>query len=198
MNNFKSVLSALMVAERTGKKDLVNGVILLGATPQIAAEAYLHVVFPGLKENDIKSIEDRLGTQIPNQYRDFLSDSNGLILFNANLVLFGLRRNATRIGEDAYQPFSIETSNTIERPNDALPNWIIIGSYRQDGSRLYIDKLNGMVYRCDRNKSSSQFNVWPDFWSMLASEIDRISGLYNMNNELVKPMDILPRDVNDA
>lgn len=191
MDTFNKVLSTLETAGATGEKTLKNRVKLIGNISQVGPEAYFHIIFPELNNAEIAKIENTLGTELPVQYVEFLRKANGAILFGGNFSLYGLRTSFVREGEESYQPFSIETPNIKERPKDALSDWIIIGGYRQDGSRLYIDKNSGMVYRSERTRASHQLNSWKDFWSMLDAEVDRMSKLFDVSNQIIGSEDDL-------
>lgn len=178
-NNFENLVSIIERWAGLGTRKLENGTYLVGHVPHVGPQAYLHIIFPPLDPEQITGIEQKIGTVLPDEYREFLLRVNGLHVFSTALAIYGMRRNYVRVGDEAIQPFDINIPNTIERPKDADEAWVIIGSYKQDGSNIYIDKTTGKVYRSERWKAKNRLNEWPDFWTMLTSEVQRLSTLFD-------------------
>lgn len=184
MEKFKAILNVLERWKNCGEIQLSNETRMIGHLAEQGRLAYLHTIFSPLGEAGIATIENRIGTSLPEQYRQFLRLSNGLHLFRV-LTLDGLRGNYARAGDESIQPFDLDTANTHERPQDAEDDWIFIGGYGRDGSTLYIDKTHGNVYRCENGKATHRLTVWPDFWSMLTSETERLASLFDDKGELI-------------
>lgn len=188
MKNFEQALTIIDKARVLGERRLENGTQLIGHIPHRGPQAYFHTVFPPLSSEGMEKIEQTIGTSLPEQYKEFLTHTNGLHLFGGEFSLDGLRRNYVRIGDEAVQPFDLHLTNTFERPKDAANDWVFIGGYRLDGSNLYIDKLTGKVYRSERRKATNRLNEWPDFWTMLVSEMERLAALFDERGRRIDPL----------
>ncbi len=134
---------------------------------------------PPLVEKEIYKLEEDMKTKIPEAYKNFLKWSNGMNLFSGSLSLDGLRGLNYREGDQAIQPFNLVTLNTLERPKDSKDEYLFIGSYNWDGSKLYIDNSSSKVYRCDRYFSQEVKNEWSSFEEMFNSEVIRLSKLFD-------------------
>lgn len=181
---FEQIVSIIMRSESLGLEKLGNGALLIGRVPHVAPFARLHLLFKGLDEEKIKLMEHEIGRKIPTQFKDFLSLSNGMSIFSGSLSLYGYRNGYSREGDDSWQPFNFVSANTYEHPVDAYPHWIVIGGYQEDGSILYIDDSTGKVYRSERKYASNRLNEWPDFWTMILSEVKRIGELFDENGKI--------------
>jgi hypothetical protein len=172
-------------AKSLGEEQLPNGTRLIGKVPHVAPEAKLHLIFPGLTEKDVDYMEAELGVDFPNVLTVFYFAHNGISLFSGSLSIYGLRRNYDRTGDNVWQPFDILVTNTFESPEDLKTNNILIGGYKQDGSRLCIDCSNGKVYRCSR-ESAKPLNEWSSFDEMILQEAQRLSKLFDDQGKLIK------------
>lgn len=185
-------LDLLLDYQYLGKEELPNGTLLIGKAPHIAPMAWLHSIYAPLKLTEIEQLEEDCKHTISDDYKDFLLTTNGLAVFNTTFSLYGKRDNYIRNVENAWQPFDIVTPNTFERPKNAKHNFIIIGSYSYDGSKLYIDNVSGKVYLCDRYDATPLYE-WSNFETMLASEIARLCTLFDEEGKkLVKSKSTLP------
>lgn len=92
-----------------GCERLANNVELVAAIPTEEGEAlsYMHVIFPGMVEADLKELEARLGHDLPSSLRLFYGGCGGLTLFSGGFLMHGLRRDGFATGDDAYQPDDI-------------------------------------------------------------------------------------------
>ena len=182
MNNKPNqVLEILKSYHHLGDKLLQNGTLLIGKAPHIAPEAYLHAIYKSLTETEIIETEKILKQTIPDDYREFLTVSNGLNIFNTTLSLYGRRTNYSR-SMDEIQPFDLEIPNSYEKPPNADKNIFIVGSYDWDGSYLYIDKNDHTVHLCRRENAGSLFQ-WKNFADMLLSETNRLIKLFDKNGK---------------
>ena len=177
MDYFDTIKDILYKYQRFGIRTAENGTILIGHAPHVAPEAWLHKIFLPLTDNDIMLMEDEVKLPIPIPFKQFLKKSNGLQIFITKFSLYGLRRSYERIGDNTWQPFAMDTPNTIERIRNAPLDAVFIGSYSFDGSRLYMDRQN-KVYRCLR-WDATPINRWNSFEEMLLSEVTRITKLFD-------------------
>lgn len=180
----RDVLGYVEPARCLGARTLSTGVELIGHIPHVAPEAYLHVLFPGIREGQINAIEHEIGRPLPAVYREFLSRFNGAWFYAYSLALNGLRFNYEREGDEAWQPFDMRVPNTFERPKSLEDDDVVFGGYRDDGSLLYIKASNGQVRRCAR-RSGKVFNTWDSFGEYLRGELKRLSALFDKGGHFI-------------
>ena len=178
MDYLNKIFSITDRAKILGVRELPGGGKLLGHIPHVAPEAWLHEVFAPLNDKNLNQIEMEIKKPIPFVFREFLKKVNGLMLFSCSLSIYGYRVGFARSGEAVWQPFSLVTPNTIERPKDAKESLFCIGGYGWDGSRLYIDGATLKVFRAER-RSTAPINEWNTFEDMLVAETARIALLFD-------------------
>ncbi len=166
-----------------GIKELENGTEMICHVPHIGPEAWLHVLYVGLSEDEIIELQNKLAIQIPYVYKNYLKKFNGLNVFSDSISLWGFRRSFTRTGKNSIQPYDIVSLNS-ERPKGTPNTWLFFGGYSWDGTRLFFDLEQGedtiKVYRCARRKCEI-LQEWESFEEWLLVEIKRLSQLYNEN-----------------
>jgi hypothetical protein len=178
MGPFDSVREVIEQAKSFGYRELKSGARLFGHVPHVAPEAWLHQVYAPLSERDCDLLEQKVEQPLPVEFREFLSIANGLGLFSNTLSIYGQRASYGRSGDEVWQPFSIVDANTFDRPRHAKQNQLIVGSYRSDGSLVFIDGNDGHAYQT-RARSAKVLKTWSGFWQMLTSETERISKLFD-------------------
>jgi hypothetical protein len=169
-----------------GERTLSDGTMLIGHVPHVAPEAWLHAQFPPLREDQLREVEAAVGRSIPPGFAAFLLEMNGLSLFSDALSIYGLRSNFSRAPDAVWQPYSIATPNTFERPVDAPTAAVFVGGFDYDGSLLYIDAPRSVVHRCSRD-SAKPLNTWSTFSKMLTSETERIAKLFDATGRQIDP-----------
>lgn len=160
-----------------------NGAVLIGKLPNVGPKAYLHEVFRGVDSQEIESIENESGLIFPGSFKEFLLETNGLILFQGALAIYGIRSDFDR-GADNRQPFDVLERNVITRPRKSGRDEFFIGSYNWDGSLIYMKRDEPEIYRrlLDDDVVLSK---WKNLDHFVSSEIERISGLFDkFGNEL--------------
>lgn len=178
MSRMNDLLEILNSSAHLGEEVTPNGAKLIGLVKdeRLGIKRWWHFLFPGLTATQVADLEGEVGIPFPLVFSDFLRNMNGLIAFSGALCIYGARLSLDRRSKDAY-PYPLGNPNLLERPRGASANMLFIGGYGWDGSNLYIEINTGKVFRCPR-KSVDTLNEWPDFWSMLISEVSRISALY--------------------
>lgn len=178
--NYKEILGLLDTYKLLGEIKLDDGTLLIGKAQHIAPKAWLHSIYPPLVDSEIEGLERKLGAKIPENYRVFLKESNGLKLFNTTFCLDGLRKNYRRAEQEVWQPFDICIPNVSERPQNAKSSFFFIGGYDWDGSLLFTD--GGKVFLCNREDAKPLYE-WSSFEEMLSSEIKRLMTLFDKNGK---------------
>lgn len=171
-------LSIIRRYEHLGVRELPDGTLLVGHVPQIAPEAYLHIVFPRLLDAQVDGIESSIGIKLPEDLRELFLLCNGIELFAGSLSLLGLRTTYSRSVESAWQPYSIIEPNVEERTPGAPKSAVFFGFYNWDGSLLYAQSNTPLVHRCSRN-SSAPIGTWASVGDMIAAEASRLSRLFD-------------------
>lgn len=161
-----------------GEEVAETGALLIGRAPHVAKLAWLHSIYPPLNDQQISELESRMQIKIPSSYVDFLHTSNGLKVFVTTFCLFGLRTNFDRSPAASRLPFDIIVPNTIERPENAPRDILIIGGYDWDGSILFMDPETQTVHLSSRERLKSKYQ-WKDFDTMMAEELMRLSSLFD-------------------
>lgn len=180
-----AVYATVDEARSLGTKRLENGAELVGRVPHVAPQAWLHILFAGLRDEEIEKLRHEVGRELDPAFTRFLSNLNGLSLFSDSLAINGLRKRNRRDPMDR-EPFSIRIPNVVERPKDAKETYLFVGSYSSDGSRLYIDTGDGRAHRCSRD-SAEPLNTWPGFFEMLNREATRIAALFDQQGRKLRP-----------
>ena len=186
-DSFEQISSVISRASSFGFQELSNGVKLYGYCPHVGSEAWFHQLHPPLTDAAVESIERDISASFPSQFKQFLLEfSNGMHLFSTSLSIFGRRTGYSRSGDDARQPFCITMANTLERPSQLKPSYIIIGFYQFDGSRVCVDTRDASVVRME-NRSSTVLNRWSDFPTLLVDETARLVDLFDASGRPLLP-----------
>jgi hypothetical protein len=175
---FDRVLEIIEQSKTFGFRQLATGAKLYGHVPHVAPEAWLHQLYAPLSDEDILSLEEKMGETLPSDFRLFLHLANGVGLFSASLSIYGKRTSYSRSGDEAWQPFCIVTANTFDKPVYAQPGQLVVGSYRNDGSLVFLDVNNETAFRT-KSRSKKILNRWANFWTMLRDETCRLSELFD-------------------
>jgi len=181
---FNLIMEVVNQANHLGSRILSSGVHFIGNIPHVAPEAYFHVVYPPMDDDQISALEHQIGRSLPEELQSFYKQSNGIKLFAYALSIDGMRHSYVRTGDDAWQPYSIITQNVQERPLDAPETLVFFGGYEYDGSSLGMSPESPVVYRF-APQSVTPLNEWSSFDDMLISEVRRLSKLFDEQGQLI-------------
>lgn len=181
---YKQVVDQLALWSYLGEKIATNGTRLIGHIPHVGTEAYLHSIYCGLQDSQIKEIESLIQRNIPTDYKVFLKLGNGISLFQ-KLSLDGLRFNYARDADSSRQPFHMQDVNTWERPKGANPLAVFVGGYSYDASKLYMLPDSPRIYHCPRRDGLTVLNAWPNLGKLLSTEIDRLAKCFDKQGKLI-------------
>lgn len=165
-----------------GEKRLSKGVRLICPTPHLGPESWLHVLFPPLAPEKVKKMEENLGVPLPNDFRGFLQQANGLMLFNYRISVWGLRERMVRLGEDeAWFPHDLVDHNFKSMRPDGSPQAIVFFAGADDGDTWCFFEPDGERYRVGKTARHTfhPSAYWPDFGAWLLSEIGSLEMLFN-------------------
>lgn len=180
MDKYEKIKKLLYRYEKYGVEVTENGTTLIGHPDYLPKHWRLIMIFPKLKSSEIEVLENECEMSIPNSYKNFLMNfSNGIDFINDTLSLFGLRKTLGRTLEAARQPYALKTPNRDERccVKNTKETYFFIGSYKWDGSRLYIDKETEKVHLCAPNDATPLY-TWESLEDMLVSELSRLYTLF--------------------
>jgi len=179
--SFQNLIEHLQQYQHKGKHILPNGTQAICHVPHVAPEAWLHIIYPGLTERQIRELEDQLPIPLPDDYKEFLLHVNGINIYSDSLSIWGLKTSYDRNGDQAFQPYDLLALNE-ERPIACPDSWLYFGSYSWDGSRVFFDlsegSENNKVYYCDRD-STNILKEWSSFWTWIDEEVERLSKLFD-------------------
>ena len=168
-----------------GERTLGNGTRLIGHVPHVAPQAYLNQFFyPQLVGGEFDVVEMFVGRPMPRSLRELYSAFNGFALFSDDLCVYGLRRSHTRTIEDAWQPFAIQTPNTVERPLKAPEDVVFFGGYGDDLTLLGMSPKSPRVFATSPNRWKVKAE-WPDLETCLVQEADRLAALYDAAGKFI-------------
>lgn len=83
---------------------------LICPVPDVAPEAWLHVLFAPASSSQISRAETE-GDWFPPEFHDFLPGVNGISLFSGHVDVWGIRTTHVRAGDAPRQPFDILSLN---------------------------------------------------------------------------------------
>ncbi|MFD1470337.1 SMI1/KNR4 family protein [Hymenobacter caeli] len=173
----QEVYHLIYPARAFGCRLLANGTELLGYVPHIAPNTWLHTCFAPLPIADVLALEQQVGVALPPALHKFYAYHNGFNIFSCELAIHGLRHNYMRTGDAAWQPFHLRDINCYGRSHIAQTQQLLLSRYR-DGSWLYMDLQSEKVYH-NSSFSAEPLHEWPDFESMLVSEAQRLTLLFD-------------------
>ena len=182
-NKMNEILNVLHKWDNKRINILKNGTIQICHVPHVASQAWLHKIYNGLADEQIDKIEDELNLKIPIDFREFYKICNGINIFSNSLSISGMKLSYERTGEEAIQPYCIIVTN-YGRPEGCPDSWIFFGSYQWDGSKVFFDLKNGLdsskVYYSEEDSLEIK-KEWPDFYTFLLDETQRLSELFDEN-----------------
>ena len=147
---------------------------------------YLHVVFPGLKDDELIAFRNEIGVEIHAEYEKILRNFNGFKLFSDSLCLYGfgsIRENNMYI--ISRYPSKPVLFHMLDENNGKIDfHKMKIGSVCDDG--LYIDNENGTITRI--NKSGDCLEMWSSLDKCLNELFDRLEKQYDSYGLCLKPL----------
>lgn len=190
---WRKIMSYLDEWAHLGRKSVSNGAVLIGQTPHVGPEAWLHTIYSPLTKEKIEFVQRELVRPFDTSFTEFLECSNGTNLFSDSLSIFGYRESYDRTGNAVWQPYDIIALNEdFERPKGMPKDVIVIGSYNWDGSKICLHP-GGVIVRSPR-RSFGQLNKWDNFWELIELEIARLSGLFDKQGKEIGNEPTVPKE----
>jgi hypothetical protein len=182
MSLYMNIVQFLESYSHMGTCVLDDGTRLICKAEHVAPHAWLHALYAPLSEKEILYLEHMLHEPIPSSYRSLLLEFNGIDLFSSRIQLEGLRKKAGRTIADAWQPFSLITSNTVERPLSMSADLFVIGSYGADGALICINKSDQVIIRTNKT-GKRKLAKWDNLLIFLNSESIRLGDSYDADGK---------------
>ena len=178
----EKIISLLNHYSSDGDMLTVSGTRAIGYLPEIAPQAYIHVIYPPLEENNIIALQSRIQPlNVHQSLLDLFRCSNGMQIFFKKLFrVFGsVPIGSGSILDHFKYPSDIFSINGSMRVKGSMPTEIKIVWYLEDSSYVNLEG-NGNVFRY-RPASPKQFiQQWPDIKSWLSSEIERLHSEWSL------------------
>lgn len=170
-----------------GERRLDNGAQLIGHIPHRAPEAYLHTLFPAASAETIRETKTKItAVRAFDQLALFLAEHNGANFFLGSLALNGIRRGLVSRSSEDRQPFDLLELNGFERPKNADPESLFIGSYNWDGSLIFLEP-DGEVLVC-KKLDATPYARWSSLSEMISTELARLAQFYDREGRVVDKM----------
>ena len=150
--------------------------------PKVAPYAYLHTIFNPAPQDILRPVVDEL--EIPSPWVYFLEIQNGAWLFSGALRLDGAvdpHRLHSRQNRYAQVPYSLTRSDR-ESVMKLLPEWLAIGDYGFDGSRILMNRENARIQVVDPIGTNA-LATWSNIQAFLTAELRRIGILFSPAGE---------------
>lgn len=198
-------MSALEVIQRTTERyrsvgDVVqsDGTLCVVNLKEYGPKAFLHEFYPGLGDRELRKASKEIGNRIPDELRSFYLKMNGFRCYYGAINLFGYVENEAN-SELKFRPYSLIRANESSRkPRNTIDDYLFIGSYGIDASLVYINTIDGKVYRTPRN-GIVPLNSWSGFEDWIATEIPRLNQYYTADGACAMPRDAqLPGSTSDV
>jgi len=176
-DSYANIFKELYKWNSLGWKQMESGSYYTGRQIHLSDNAYLHQCFTPLSEFELALMESQLGQKIPEGLKAFYNTTNGLSMFNHEVSIYGFR---PQVQSDS--PYDIFLLNSTERPTDALPHHLFLGTINKNWnfrSLIYIDLNTLHVYESGKADSIKPTNSWATFADMLLEEYKRVSHFFD-------------------
>jgi len=193
------IVAKLRSLDDSKSRPLQDGTLLIRKNPprrdKMFSESYLHEIYAGLREDQIRQLETLIGRNLPPDLRKFYEQANGMSLFAGSLSIQGLRQDYSR-DPSVRLPISLEYGNVLDTPAGQAKedlDQIRFGFFSAgDGAEIAI-KLDGRrtIYAFPRYELKPILFEWSNLESMLFSEIDRMIALFKELKGAVDPLNPL-------
>jgi SMI1 / KNR4 family (SUKH-1) len=184
---FDEVVRTMCRWSSNGERQLYTGVRLICPTPQVAPEAWLHVLYPPATPEAIRSAEMKLGIPLPEDYKSFLLSANGFVMFSYRLAVWGIKKSMARTGDEAWQPYDLVNHNQeTNRPEGSPSNLLYFGSTENGATRCFFE-LNDGTYRVGKTSHNSYHpdGYWPHFGSWLLDQMRSLEILFDSSGAMI-------------
>jgi hypothetical protein len=172
----EKILKPLEVWKVRGDDLHAKGARLIGHVPEIAPKAYVHIIFPPLKEECISEFRERLSERVlPDSFLNLLRMANGLYLFPEGITIYGyipLKKVKSTSFLDSPSNIMIDNGQLMVKGSNASD--ITIGWYQSDASYINI-KPDGSIVRFKPAVPIQIIQIWPDLEVWISSEIERLN-----------------------
>jgi hypothetical protein len=168
----KRLLELIGTCGDSNFKKFPDGGLLIGSPQSPGEDRWCHIVFPPIADSVVvfRLRENRHFLDFP--YVLQLREFNSIDLFRGDFALFGIRVEF-RSGNLPYFVYDIVSENIGRDSFGASRDKLIIGATDGSRSSFLIQDLGGRVEAVHRESGILQA-TWPDFRSLIESEIERL------------------------
>jgi hypothetical protein len=162
-----------------GFQKFEDGTTLIGRVPHVAPEAWFHMIFAPLRQEDLESVKSRLGTFGNFPFLSTFEQFNGFNLFSSNCFLFGLRTSYKRDGS-VFQPWDIITHH-FEARAKGLPEELLLigGSKAIEGGVAFAQAPDGQVVALEKGNNWIETYRWASAECFILDEVHRLNVLFD-------------------
>jgi SMI1 / KNR4 family (SUKH-1) len=170
---------------RLGTRKYLNGTLRIGHVPHIAPEGYLHHLLPPISQENLETLQDKIGWDFPESLCELLKIHNGISLFD-HVSVYGKRTSYKRSDIDAMmeQPYDMVLPNTLERPDNAPEELIFIGSLGDDRQLVGVWP-DGSISLWDPEKESASRPLYGNVFDFLLRESIKAQSLFDDNGHRI-------------
>lgn len=171
-----------------GTRELKNGTRLIGNTPKINKDSYLHELYNSLTNEEVESIEAKLDKKLPSGLKEFFLKHNGCNLFHSLTGIYGLKKFESRSDpEIAYSyPYDIITPNLEYRKFSPSRSGVLIKRYTDES--LIFAEPDGCVIRYSELRGL--IKTWNGIGEYLVSECGRLEKFFDKDGYImVEPLE---------
>jgi len=152
--------------------------------PSIAPKAYLYTVYDPIKNDIIESLG------FTNDIQEFYSKYNGASLFIGGINIYGVHKEGQLLHRGDWrrkQPLNLVEINKELFGGKFDKDFIAIGSYGYDKSRVLLEVQSGNIICCIQDNIKNERKRWDSFEIWLTEEIERLSTFFDEDGNRIKP-----------
>lgn len=164
---------------KMGSRRLEGGVEVITSVPHEDGEMWMHVLFPGMRQEQLAALEKDLGKTLPRALRAFYGRLGGLSLFLGAVHVHGRRRMGACIGDGALQPEDLIALNHELDVAGWLPQGAVAFATNSWDRSVHVAGMSespNEIVRCDR-MTGQITERHRDVWTWVAHRLYRIDRL---------------------
>ena len=177
---------------RLGTRKFTGGTLRIGHIPHCAPEGYLHALFAGLEDSELRDLQNEIDREFHKTLQKLMRLHNGMNLFNGQLSVYGLRTSYRRSEIDMMmeQPFDMVQLNTMERPDFAPGRLVFIGSIGDDRQRIAMN-ADGSIGIWDGREAKLREPMYESAFDLLVEEVRRMNRLFDRAGRRIDSQDCI-------
>lgn len=161
--NYKEIVLKKLSCENLISKILRTKTLIFAYDTSEDEKNYNFAVYHPLEHKIIEELASSFEF-FPEEYKEFLSECNGLFLYGGNFYMYGkafLEKGMTW-EEQIYQPYDLVEENE-DPPFKVNPNYFYFGG---TPNSIFVYERNGVIMEISR-KSKKQINIFSDLKTLI-------------------------------